>query len=404
VTERLYYTDPTCLEFEATVLSCDVVDGRTVAVLDRTAFYPTSGGQPYDIGTLDGVPVIDVIDVVDLDDERIGHVLSAPVEAGRRVRGRIDAARRFDHMQQHTGQHILSAAFDRLNKARTVGFHLGAELSTLDLDKVLSPESMAKAEAEANRVVWEDRPVAIRFASAEEATSLVLRKEPTRTGPLRLIDVDGFDLSACGGTHVARTGAVGVVALRSWEKFRGGTRLEFVCGGRALGEFRLLREAVVGSQRFLSVATSELPAAIERAQGDNKELKKTIKDLQERLAHHEAAALVARATTIGAAKVVIDALDGWDQAGLKSMAAAAVAHGGVVAALVSTTDPALVVIARSPDVPVDASAVLKALVGAFGGKGGGKPDLAQGGGLSATREALTAEIRRQLEQTLQPAP
>jgi len=401
VTERLYYTDADCLDFEATVVSCDAVDGRLVAVLDRTAFYPTSGGQPFDTGMLDEVPVVDVID---LDDDRVGHVVSSAIDAGRRVRGRIDAARRFDHRQQHTGQHILSAAFDRLHRARTVGFHLGAERSTLDLDKVLSAESMAKAEAEANRIVWDNRAVTIRFATAEEAASLGLRKEPTRTGPLRLIDVDRFDLSACGGTHVARAGAVGVVAIRSWEKFRGGTRLEFVCGGRALREFRTLRDAVTGSQRFLSVAPADLPAAIERAQGDNKDLKKTIKAQQDRLAVHEAAALVARATAVGGARVVIEAVDGWDQAGLKSMAAAAAAHPGVVAALVSTSTPALVVIARAEGAAVDASAVLKDLIGAFGGKGGGKADLAQGGGLSATPEALTAEIARLVEQALRLAP
>jgi alanyl-tRNA synthetase len=401
VTERIYYTDPACLEFDAAVLSCGPRDGRLVVVLDRTAFYPTSGGQPHDLGTLDDVRVTDV---VDLDDDSIGHVVSEAIEAGRRVRGRVDGPRRFDHMQQHTGQHILSAAFDRLFKARTVGFHLGAELSTLDIDKVLAPDSMMKAEAEANRVVWEDRPVKIRFASADEAAALELRKEPTRSGPLRLIEVDGFDLSACGGTHVPRTGAVGIVGLRSWEKFRGGMRLEFVCGGRALREFRSLRDAVLGSQRFLSVAPAELPAAIERAQGDNKDLKKVIKDLQERVAQHEAAALVARAEAMGAAKVVIEAIEGWDQAGLKTMAAAAAAHGGVVVALASAADPALVVIARSPDVTLDASAVLKELIVRFGGKGGGRPELAQGGGLAATREALAAEIRRRIAQALQPAP
>jgi len=307
VTERLYYTDADCLDFEATVLSCDAVEGRQVAVLDRTAFYPTSGGQPFDTGMLDEVPVVDV---VDLDDDRVGHVVTVALDAGRRVRGRIDAARRFDHRQQHTGQHILSAAFDRLHRARTVGFHLSADVSTLDLDKVLSPDSMAKAEAEANRVVWENRAVTIRFATADEAATLALRKEPTRTGPLRLVDIDQFDLSACGGTHVARAGAVGVVAIRSWEKFRGGMRLEFLCGGRALRAFRTLRDAVTGSQRFLSVAPAELPAAIERAQGDNKDLKKTIRDLQDRLAVHEAAALVARATMVGGARVVIEAIDG----------------------------------------------------------------------------------------------
>ena len=229
--------------------------------------------------------------------------MSAPLAEGARVRGRVDWTRRFDHMQQHTGQHILSAAFDRLHRARTVGFHLGAVLSTLDLDKVLSPEAMAAAESEANRIVWEDRPVSIRFATPEEAASIAFRKEPTRSGPLRVIEVEDFDMSACGGTHVARTGQVGVVALRSWEKFRGGMRLEFVCGGRAIREFRILRDAVAGSLRFLSVAPPDLPSAIEGAQAENKDLRRTIRDLHERLAVHEAAALVHRARQAGPARV-----------------------------------------------------------------------------------------------------
>jgi alanyl-tRNA synthetase len=262
VTERIYYTDPACVEFDATVVSASSVDGRAVVVLDRTAFYPTSGGQPHDTGSLGETAVTDVID---LDDGNIGHVVGAPIADGARVRGRVDRHRRFDHMQQHTGQHILSAAFDRLHRARTVGFHLGAVLSTLDLDKVLCAEALAAAEAEANRIVWENRPVSIRFATPEEAAAMTFRKEPTRTGPLRVIEVEGFDTSACGGTHVARSGQVGVVALRSWEKFRGGMRLEFVCGARALREFRVLRDAVAGSLRFLSVAPQDLPSAIEGA-------------------------------------------------------------------------------------------------------------------------------------------
>ncbi len=286
MTERIYYTDPACVEFDATVVSCADVEGRLVATLDRSAFYPTSGGQPNDTGSLGDVQVIDVLE---LDDERIGHVVSAPLVEGARVRGRIDRARRFDHMQQHTGQHILSAAFDRLHGARTVGFHLGAALSTIDLDKVLDAGALAAAEAEANRVVWEDRPLHIRTVSGGDAAALHLRKEPARTGPLRLIEVEDFDRSACGGTHVARAGEVGVIALRSWEKFRGGLRVEFVCGGRALREFRVLRDAVAGSLRFLSVAPQDLPAAIEGAQAENKDLRRTIRDLGERLAVHEAA-------------------------------------------------------------------------------------------------------------------
>jgi alanyl-tRNA synthetase len=401
VTERIYYTDPTCVEFDATVMSSSTVDGQSFVVLDRTAFYPTSGGQPHDTGSLGDTPVTDVID---FDDGTVGHAVGASLAEGARVHGRVDWARRFDHMQQHTGQHVLSAAFDRLHRARTVGFHLGAVLSTLDLDKVLGAEALTAAEAEANRIVWEDRSVSIRFATPEEAAAMTFRKEPTRSGPLRVIEVKNFDLSACGGTHVARTGQVGVIAIRSWEKFRGGMRLEFACGARALREFRVLRDAVAGSLKFLSVAPHDLPSAIEGAQAENKDLRRTIRDLGERLAVHEAAALVLRARQVGRARVVIEALDGWDQAGLKALASAAASRPGAVAALLSAGDPALVVIARAPDVGLDAAAVLKALTERFGGKGGGKAELAQGGGLTGTRAEMTAALSQFIESSLRPAP
>jgi alanyl-tRNA synthetase len=390
MTERLYYNEPTLLDFEGTVVSCEMVDGRIVAVLDRTAFYPTSGGQPFDTGTLGDAAVLDV---VDLDDGRVGHVVDRPLDSGVVVRGHVDWARRFDHMQQHTGQHILSAAFDALHRARTVGFHLGGAVSTLDLDTPLNAESIAAAEAEANRIVWEDRPVAIRFASAEDAAGLRLRKEPVRTGHVRIIDVEGFDRSACGGTHV------GVVAVKSWERLRGGVRLEFLCGQRALREYRLLRDAVAGSIRVLSVSVEDLPASIERAQTDHKALQRTLRGLQERLASHEAAALVARGRAVGAWTVVVESVEGWDQAGLKAMAASAIATPGVIVCLLSMSDPHVAVVARAADVPVDAGALLKSLLARFGGKGGGKDNLAQAGGLvgsgaeieNAARDAIAAE-------------
>jgi len=402
VTERLYYTDPACVEFDATVVSSADSGGRTLVVLDRTAFYPTSGGQPHDTGWLGDVPVTDV---VELDGEAIGHVTGAPIAEGTRVHGRIDRERRTDHMQQHTGQHLLSAAFDRLHRARTVGFHLGAVLSTVDLDTVLDAAALASAEAEANRVVWEDRPVRILSASPGEAAELHLRKEPARAGTLRVIDVEGFDRSACGGTHVARTGEVGIVALRSWEKFRGGMRVEFVCGGRALREFRLLRDAMAGSLRRLSVAPQDLPSAIEGAQAENKDLRRAFRGLTERLAVHEAAALVRRARPVGTARVIVEALDGWDQAGLKALAAAAASEPGVVAALLSTGgDAAVAVVACAPDSGVHASAALAALVARFGGKGGGKPDLAQGGGMRGDRQAMIAALEEAIDASLRPAP
>ncbi len=397
MTHRLYYTDSSCLEFDARVVSCEVDDGRTLVVLDRTAFYPTSGGQPFDTGTLGDAHVIEV---VDLEDGRIAHVVDQALPSGQAVRGRVDASRRFDHMQQHTGQHILSAAFDTLHQARTVGFHLGAVVSSLDLDKPLSPEALASAEAEANRIVWQNRPVGIRTASEDEAAGLQLRKEPTRTGPLRIIEVEGFDRSACGGTHVVRTGEVGVIAIRSWEKLRGGLRIEFVCGGRALGEFRRLRDTVAGCIRYLSVAPEELPASIERLQQDNKNQQRTLRGFQEQLAAHEAAALVTRGQRMGQAIVVVESPDGWDQAGLKMLVAQAMTTPGVVMVLFTPNEPHAMVIGRSAGTPVDAAALLKDLLARFGGKGGGKPDLAQGGGLTGTAEDVRAAALAAVEGAL----
>ena len=401
MTDRIYYTDPALIDFDAAVESCETQDGRIVATLDRTAFYPTSGGQPFDTGTLGASSVVDV---VDLPDGHIGHVLDRALPAGSSVHGTINWSRRFDHMQQHTGQHILSAAFDRLFTARTVGFHLGADVSTLDIDKVLSAESIAKAEADTNRIVWENREVTIRFASEEEAASIQLRKEPTRSGRLRLIDVAGFDICACGGTHVARAGEVGIVAITSWEKFRGGMRLEFVCGSRAIREYGVARDAVAGCIRLISVSPRELPAAVERAQGENKDLRRIVRDLQERLAVFEAAVMVERGRKVGAVTVVLEITPGIDQAGLKSIAVSAAARGGVVAGLISATEPVQAALARSADVPVDVSVILKTLLGQAGGKGGGKPELAQGGGFAGSPAEIQAALRTIIEGALRPSP
>ncbi len=387
---RLYYADAYRSDFTAHVVSCEPAESGFAVVLDQTAFYPTSGGQPFDTGTLNGIAVRDVIDC---DDGTVAHVTAKPLAAGTPVEAWIDWPRRFDHMQQHTGQHVLSAAFDRLAGARTESFHLGAEHATIDLSREVSPSEIAAAEDDANRIVWEDRPVHVRFVTAEEAAALPLRKDPARSGPLRLIDVEGYDLSACGGTHVARTGGIGVIAVSGWEKFRAGTRVEFRCGRRALDRFRYWRDALAASQRLLSVAPHEMPEAIERAQTESKAAGRTIRQLQERLAAHEAKALVARGTVTGDRVVVVEALDGWDAAGLKALASAAAEVPGVAVALFSTTTPTLVVVARAKDVTVDAGAVLKALVAKFGGRGGGKPDLAQGGGIGGPMDALLAEAR-----------
>jgi alanyl-tRNA synthetase len=338
-----------------------------------------------------------VQEVIERDDGKIVHVVDRALPAGAVVVGTIDWARRFDHMQQHTGQHVLSAAYDRLFGVRTESFHLGATSSTIDLGREVSPQQIAEAEDEANRIVWEDRPVTVRYASADEARSLPLRKESQRTGPLRLVDVERFDLSACGGTHVARTGAIGIVATAGWEKFRSGTRIEFLCGGRTLTRFREWRGALAATRRYLSVPPSELAAAVEKLQVEIRALQKGVRHQQEQLAVHEARSLAARGERRGDRLLVVEALEGWDAAGLKTLAAAITALEPMAAvALFNRAEPVIAVIAAGVGVGVDASAALKVLIARFGGRGGGRSELAQGGGLGAPFEQLVDAARAAL--------
>src|SRR5262245_48595349 len=213
--ERLYYTDSYLSDFHAVVREATRQNDRWKIVLDRTAFYPTSGGQPFDIGTLDEA---NVVDVFDQEDGTIGHLVDRELKTNSRVRGHVDWGRRFDHMQQHTGQHLLSAAFERETGARTVSFHLGTSASTIDLDKELTTDQIARVEDAVNAVRWQDRAVCVKFVTAAEAANLPLRKDPTREGERRIIEIQDYDLSACGGTHTRSTGAIGVIAISGVER------------------------------------------------------------------------------------------------------------------------------------------------------------------------------------------
>ena len=393
MTERLYYEDSLLLNFDATVTGAREHEGRPAVVLDRTAFYPTSGGQPFDIGRLGDAAVIDVVD--DEESGAILHVLDKTIGEGTRVTGAIDPARRLDHMQQHTGQHILSAAFEKLHHARTVSFHLGAESSTIDLDREVGASAVASAERLANDVVWADRPIAIRYASEDEAALLPLRKEPKRTGRLRLIEVPDCDLSACGGTHVPRTGVIGMIAVSGVERFKGGLRVSFVCGGRALARFARLRAAIDDSVKRISVHPDDLPAAIGRLQDEIKAQRQLIRAQQGKLAESEAAALRAGAEIANGIALVVGYAAGWDANGIKVLASTLTTGPGVVVGLVGDGSPAPVVIARSEDGRVDAGEVLRGLLHELGGKGGGKPGMAQGA-INAEAAPVRAELRTRL--------
>ena len=391
MTDRLYYDDAYNRDFDAAVVRVDDRGNRQAVWLDRSSFYPTSGGQPFDTGTLGDARVVDV----GVEDDDVVHLVEggAGLAAGQPVHGRLDWARRFDHMQQHTGQHALSAAFVRSCNAQTVSFHLGRDVSTIDLATEPSPAQVAGAEDEANRVVWEDRPVTVSYAASDAAATLELRKPSAREGTLRLVEIEQFDLSACGGSHVRRTGEIGLIAVTGWERFKGGQRVDFVCGGRALTRLRLLRDASLSSTRLLSVLPEEVPGAIERLQHDAREHKRAIAGLESSLARIRAEALVAGAERAVSAGLIIRVIDA-PAPMLKTMATTITERPGLFVALVSTETPATLVVARSSDLTITCDGVVKAVCARFGARGGGRPDLAQAGGLNGPAEDILAEVRR----------
>jgi alanyl-tRNA synthetase len=306
MTQRLYYADAYCTRFSARVTEQLTWDGRPAVVLDRTAFYPTSGGQPADRGVLDEVMVLDV---VAREDGAVVHVLerSLPENEGE-VTGNIDWPRRFDHMQQHTGQHVLSAAFERVLDTDTVGFHLGAEASTIDVNVTcLDAEAAESVEDLTNQTVWEDRPVGARFVSLDELASLPLRRPPAVDGPIRVVDVAGFDVNPCGGTHVARTGEIGQVRISRLDYRGDETRVEFLCGRRALRDYRA-RSAVVNQLAArLTVGYWELDRAVERLQDEAKQTRHELRQVRERLLQVEAADLFQAAVSREGYRVVLRA-------------------------------------------------------------------------------------------------
>ena len=387
-TERLYYTDCQLREFEAQVIAAARDPRGWRVVLDRTAFYPESGGQPADRGTLSGVPVVDVVD----EEGSIAHIVERQLEAPS-VAGRIDWERRFDHMQQHTGQHILSAAFEKAGDYKTVSFHLGSEVSTIDLDSDrLARRQMDEAEDRANQVIFENREVRISFASAEKAAELGLRKPTEREGEIRLVEIPGFDRSACGGTHVSNTGAVGMILVRKFERLKGLTRVEFVCGRRALqaarGDYSTLTEAA----RLFSGALENVPTLIGK-QGD--ELRAAVRareKLVKRLAEYEARELWSTTGEKGGRRIIrrVFAAEDYDEA---KMLAHALAHQPATVALLGVKGKAaMMFFAQSPGGAADMSSLLRQTVAKFGGRGGGSKDFAQGGGFDEVRleEALAS--------------
>jgi alanyl-tRNA synthetase len=377
MTHRLYYTDSYLTEFSARVIET-ADDGRRV-YLDQTALYPASGGQPNDLGTLGGIAVVDVVD----EENRIAHLLETPL-AGGEVRGVVDWHRRFDLMQQHTGQHLLSAVMADLFSAPTVSVHFGPELSTLDLAiESISPAQIRRAEERANQVITENRPVTVSFEDAATATGL--RKASDRGGTLRIVSIAELDRSACGGTHVRATGEIGSLLIRRSERVKKQLRIEFLCGGRATRrartDFELLTEAAAGA----SASVDEVPAVVTGLRAQLKAAQGARKQLADEANGYRAARLLesAKPGTDGVRRLFARP-EGATTEDLRGLAQAATSHPKVFFAGVAS-DPPTLLLAASADAGVDAGVLLREILGQVGGKGGGTARMAQGGIIALDR-------------------
>jgi alanyl-tRNA synthetase len=375
-TERLYYADAYLCEFEARVVAQADRNGRPAVALDRSAFYPEGGGQPADRGMLDDRAVLDV----QVENGIVWHIVADAPHATT-VRGLIDWPRRLDHMQQHHGQHLLSAAMERLFGLRTVSFHLGATASTIDLDcTALDAAQLEAAEELVNQVVWENRPIHARFVSPEELAHLPLRKPPQVAGPVRVVSVPDFDHSACGGTHPRSTGGVGLVHLRRWERRAEAVRLEFVCGGRAVRDLRWKHATLGRLAAALNVGTEDAETALIRLRDSEFRARKELEAAVEQLRGYEAAGLAAQAAVVGANQtpVVQRVFAARAPDEVRALAQAVATHG-CVALFGLQGQKAQLFFARGEGLAVDCGVLLRSVIMPLGGRGGGGATLAQGG-------------------------
>jgi len=403
MTDRLYYHDSFLYDFDARVVEALESNGRTALVLDRTAFYPTSGGQVHDLGTLtaDGQQIA-IAEVADEEDGRVLHFASKPLALGTQVHGAVDAARRRDHVQQHSGQHVLSAAFIRLFNMPTVSFHMGEESCTIDLETAgLSAAQAQRAELLANEVIAEDRPVNIRFVPLEEARKLGLRKlPPKQTGDLRLIDISEFDLTACGGTHVRATGQIGSILLRKAEKVKQGVRVEFVCGLRAVNTARRDYTTLTEAAALYSGHIYDVPDQVRKSLSESKAADKAQHKLLEELAELYAERLLAQAA--GSPQVIAQFFPDRDAVFIKLLAQKLTAgKSNVIALLASGSGQPTLVFAQSPGQKSNMGQLMKDAMAQLGGRGGGSADMAQGGlPVGGADSGVIANVLRQTAATL----
>jgi alanyl-tRNA synthetase len=415
VTRKLFYEDPYLRAFTAQIVEQGEESGVPYVILDQTAFYPTGGGQPCDLGTIGGVPVVEVEKV----GEKVVHRLARPLQGlalGQTVQGEIDWERRFDHMQQHTGQHILSAAFVQLYEGETVGFHMGRETVTIDITLPdLTEEIVRRVETMANQVVFDNRPIYARFVSTDELAALSLRKPPRVKENIRIVTIADYDHNPCGGTHPARTGEVGPIKILDWERYKGNVRVTFVCGWRALKALDEKQHILRSMSHQLTCGEAELAEKIRRLLEERRELDKALQEARQKRLEEEADKYLAQAVSCHGVHLVARVLENRPMQEMQRLAQRIAAEDPLAVILfVTEGDKTQLVFARGAGIdpegrgerePLDMNVFLQEVLSWIGGKGGGNARIAQGGGVAdlPAEELLTRAVK-ELEARLESNP
>ena len=369
-THRLYDEDPYRVEFEAEIVERLVSENKPALVLDQTCFYPESGGQPSDQGTIEGVVVIKIVE----EGEKIIHVLEREVPA-QRIKGKIDWTARFDHMQQHSGQHILSQAFYETLKGETLSFHLGAGSSTVEIGIVkIGEEELGRVEKRANAIIFEDRAIKTTSIDQEKIGEIPLRKPPKKEGLIRVVEVDGFDYSACGGTHCRRTGEIGLIKVTKWERIRNNLRFEFVCGWRALADYTLKNGIVRQLTDQFSVKERDVPVSVGKLAEDLKAARKLAKKREEKLASFEAQEFMSRAE----GKIITQVFTEKTPDGAKFLALCIVKQGDFIVLFAAKSEArSHLILAASENLKIDMRRLVPIISPVINGRGGGSPVLVE---------------------------
>lgn len=395
MTERLYYDNAYLTEFDAIVERVSVRDEKQIVALNRSAFYPTSGGQPFDTGVLNDARVKDVF--VDADGE-VWHEIDARLSVGDRVHGKIDWARRFDHMQQHGGEHMIAGAVYALTGGTTIGLHLGAEASSIDVEFAdgtthADPALIRRIEDYVNERIQQDHPVRCWFPDAQELARLPLRKAPTVRDHVRIVAMGDFEMVACGGTHPSSTGQIGLVKILSAAPARGKLRLTFVCGMRAYLDYRANYDAAWAAANALSTRPERLADMVLSLQNRLKEAEHALSALRRDRIRSDARAWIDQAEhTSDGRLLIVRHIDG-DMSILKDAAAEIIRAPGRIALLAAGTgEKCSLLFARSDDVDIHMGRLLADAAKPLGGKGGGRPDFAQGSGPAETLDAARSLV------------